>query len=158
MDRRKRARYAATILELGGGDGIDVDLRQPADSLDIPRIRAVVGASAFTVITAENPRGEARTDRENAAATEELRGLLGRLGRPSVPAAGRDPDPHSGHREEGFAVPGPLEPILEIARRFQQDAVFHFDGARFLLVDASDGQITPLPPPLDTREEDVWTR
>lgn len=145
MDRRKRERYAATILELGGSEGIEIDLRQPPDRFDVPRIRSAAGADTFTVVTAENPRGNVRPAAENAAATRELRGLLEGEGIPIVAAVGRDPDPRSGHREMGFAVPGALEPVVELARRFQQDAVFRFDGDRFLLVDTRDGRATPLP-------------
>lgn len=145
MDRRKRARYAATILELGEGNGdpVEVDLRRPARHHDPARIRTAAGASAFTVITAENPGGRVTSAAENAAATTGLRRLLEREGLHFVPAAGRDPD--SDHREEGFAVAGPLDPMLALARRLGQDAVFRYDGVAFLLVDARDGRAVRLP-------------
>lgn len=143
MDRRKHARYAATILELGADDVLEIDLRRPTRDHDPHRIRAAAGASAFTVITAENPGGSERPADENAAVTAALRRLLEREGHHFVPAAGRDPD--SDHREEGFAVAGALDPMLDLARRLLQDAVFRFDGETFLLVEASDGRAYPLP-------------
>lgn len=143
VEPRKVARYAATILELGDDDPLEIDLRRPAAELDSGAIRDAAGARAFTVITAENPGGRARAPDENARATAGLRRRLEGEGLRFVSAAGRDPD--SDHREEGFAVAGALEPMLGLARRLDQDAVFRFDGERFLLIDARDGTTVSLP-------------
>lgn len=78
------------------------------------------------VITAHNPRGVVQDDAENAEANKRLRIELERRGIPMLRAVGESPttpgEPH--HQEASFAVDCSDEEIFELARLFDQDAVF----------------------------------
>lgn len=143
LSRAKLRRYAGTVLEIGDPPVLEVDLRQSLSPPELERVRQFAGADEFTVITAENPRGSALAPEGNEAANEALRQALQRAELPFMAAVGRDPE--DTHREASWVVPGPSEPVLALAREFEQDAVFRFDGNRFLLVESANGKEHPLP-------------
>lgn len=143
LTRAKLRRYADTVLELGDPPVLEVDLRQSLSHEELERVRQTAGASEFTVITAENPRGSPGAPEANEAANEALREALQGAELPFMAAAGRDPE--GTHREASFLVRGPSEPVLALAREFEQDAVFRFDGNRFLLIESASGKEHSLP-------------
>ena len=138
----KIRRYATTVLEIGDGP-LEVDLREDLARGDAARVRQVAGAAEFTVITADNPRGQVRPESENQRERRALRQALERRGLTFVPVLGRDPE--GPHREPGFGVSGGLEAVVELALRFGQDGLFRFDGERFWLVSSATGAAYPLP-------------
>ncbi len=83
----------------------------------------------FVLITAYDPAGAQTSAAENQAANERLARTLHSRGWHVLEALGRSPD--GSHVEPSFAVFGiPLAEALEVAREFDQAAVFVWDGAR----------------------------
>lgn len=140
VDGDRLGLYAATVLEIGGDQPITVDLRRPLSAALRSRMEDEL-ADRFTIITAENPLGSTASD--NHTRTRRLSGALRDEQLSFVPALGRNPS--GTHRENGFAVMGEMEPVMELARAFQQDAVFRFEHGRFMLVEVATGRSLPLP-------------
>jgi hypothetical protein len=108
------------------------------------RLKALGLGRRFAVLTAYNPRGTVVSADLNQRRAEELKQRLGSLTGSLVPVDGCSPDLL--HREEGVAAELMLEDAREIAREFDQDAFFWFDGARFWIQDAAEaGWSLPLP-------------
>ena len=148
----KVQRYASTVLEIGNGPDVVVDLRRRLSSAEMAALEHVC-SEPFTVITAENPLGQDQPAKANARATARLRASLEAAGLSFVAATGRDPA--DTHREAGFAVTGALEPVLELALEFGQDAVFRYERNGFLLVESATGRrhVLPLEKEGDLKEE-----
>lgn len=105
------------------------------------------------IITAYNPRSRRLSAAENAARDETLTRELGRTGYSLFRTLATDPDPDSKWDEPGFAAVGaPLDELVEIAGRFDQNAIVWIDsqGDAGLVVTrqgfcgASTGQRLPL--------------
>jgi len=73
-----------------------------------------------------------------------LNRYLGEQGFTHRAVTGSSPD--GAHRERGFAVWLERDDVVAIARRFEQSAIFWFDGGAFWLVGALvDAKARPLP-------------
>jgi transcriptional regulator with XRE-family HTH domain len=113
--------YAATMLEIHWPD-------RPHQIVE-PRPEGVTegefpdGIDHIHIITAFNPRSRLLRRSENEERNRLLRADLDRAGLRCVEAVGRSPD--SSWSEESFAVmDADPEQILDLARRYQQNAVF----------------------------------
>jgi hypothetical protein len=115
----RRAAYRSTVFDGPAGT---------ADFLDEP---GPVG-----IVTAWNP-GRLLSPQENAERDRALREELVRLGIPHVRITGRSPD--GGHGEESWAVRCPRATTLELARAFEQEAVYVIEGERLVLVGCAAG-------------------
>jgi len=92
------------------------------------------------VVTAYNPRGIDKPDEENKRRAEELEAELRSVGHRFVPVDCCSPDRM--HCEYSVAVVASKETVLDFARRFEQVAIFWYDGTSFSLVGAmSPGEI-----------------
>lgn len=140
IDADKLEVYAGTVLEIGEAPAILVDLSCRVDENLIRQLTERVAAATFTVITAENPYGVPAHDGD--ARTRRLRRILDREHLPWVPALGRNAA--GSHREQGFAVPGAMKPVLNLARTFEQDAVFRFESRSFWLIAVRSGHMYQL--------------
>lgn len=78
----------------------------------------------FSVLTAANPFSQSFSDLENATRNQQLKLEIERLGFEHNWSYGEQAD-HS-WREDGFVVfDAPLEVMLELGRKFEQNAILH---------------------------------
>lgn len=122
--------YANTVLDFD--DGPTVDLREPLPPGRRAAVEARVGATAFAIVTADNPDGQVVDPETNRRAGERLRRLLARRGLAFREVTGRSPD--ASHREQSVAVPIPLDEARALGAQFHQVAIFWYEGGVFYLV------------------------
>jgi Protein of unknown function (DUF3293) len=132
--------YPETVCYFQGETEVMVDLREEV----APQVRKGLSAlglgEPFGVVTAYNPRGVDHSDEENKRRAAELEAELRSVGYRFVPVDCCSPDKE--HCEYSVAVVAPLETVLDMARRFEQIAIFWFDGSSFSLVGAiSPGEL-----------------
>ena len=147
--------YRATILEFQGPPPFRVDLRRPVSASQRAALARVGLVEPFAVLTAENPCGEHADDAPTAAVadaqearnqrrTARLLDHLERVGAPAVRVDGVAPG--GDHRERCVATPADRAAGVTLAKRFEQIALFWFDGRRFWLLPAeADGEPSALP-------------
>ena len=123
--------YTRTILRFGDG-ALAIDLREPVSEAARHRLASLGLAGPFAVITAANPRGTILDPAENAARdaafTAEIAGQ--QCHRLRVTGVAVD----ESHAEIGWALAVPREVAVAVARRWEQLAVYWWDGARFWIV------------------------
>jgi hypothetical protein len=132
--------YAATLIEIHWPD-------RPHQVVE-PRPEGVTdgefpgGVDHIHIITAFNPRSRLLRRSENEERNRLLRDDLDREGLRYVEAVGRSPD--SSWSEESFAVVDAApEQILDLARRYQQNAVFEWHRAGRATMWTDDVTSTP---------------
>jgi hypothetical protein len=141
--------YPNTILEFLGPTPLRIDLRLPVSAEIVDGLRRIGLDGPFGVFTAENPRGENVEDEESARQAEKreevndrrtttLERLLTRSGTPFVLVDGLAPD--GDYREHCVAVLTSRSEVVHMAKRFEQLALFWFDGSAFWLVPAEIDQ------------------
>ena len=107
---------------------------------EAPTGARVFAGRRFTLITAANPRSTVLPDTDNAARNAEMRAEFERLYLEFGPSAGTNAG--LTWREEGFVVlDAPLATLLEIGRRFEQNAVVVGEGDRVALAWCDTGEL-----------------
>jgi hypothetical protein len=129
MTERLWARYAETVLIFATDPEIFVDLRAALPPRVREGLRAIGVDGRFAVLTAYNPRGENFSDADNNQRSAQLESELRSSGHEFVGVDACSPD--RSHCECSVALQAPLAQAVEIARRYEQLAVFWFDGAEF---------------------------
>lgn len=106
-----------------------VDLRRRMDRQTLVRLRNSGFERSFGIITAQDPMGEAKSAAVNAALAaslqEETDGLT--VTRVCVDAC----SPDQSHCERSIAIALDEQSLIDIARRYEQLAIFWFDGEAF---------------------------
>jgi hypothetical protein len=135
--------YERTTLHLPGGVAIDLR-REPGDTERAALALLGVGAPPLAFLTAENPCGDGAPRAENDARMGALVRDLEARGIPHARVDGTAPD--GSHRERLVAVALGAADAVRLAKRFEQLALFAWDGSRFTLLPAeADGAPRPLP-------------
>jgi len=136
MDQHKLRTYAGTVLEFDRDPGRAIDLRRVPDPEALSLLADHGLSGPFAVLTAFNPRGSRldgpEADRANERAQARLEDLMQRGGQAFVRVDGCSPD--RSHREPSVAARITEAVADQVARRFEQDAYFWFDGVRFWIV------------------------
>ena len=133
-------RYPETILEFfhepdDAAPAVRVDLRAPLEREARERLAELGLDGPFGVVTAAAPRGAAQLDDFDRARQAELDEVARAVGGPATRRVdGVSPDGE--HRERSVAVRLPKSEVVELGRRWQQSAVFWYDGADFWLLGA----------------------
>lgn len=97
----------------------------------------------FGVVTACNPDGLSRSNRENDAATAALREELQAAGATFFPVTGGSPD--FAHAEPGFGIVlGSPDEAIAQGRRWRQEAVFWVEYGAVSLRSCSSAEAVPL--------------
>ncbi len=121
--------FPDTLLHFRTAPPLVVDLRKPVSQETISRFRSLNFERAFGVVTAENPMGVPSPVKANLERAAELRTEVAKL---QVPQASLDAcSPDGSHCEESVAVAMGLGSLIAIADRYDQLAVFWFDGDAF---------------------------
>ena len=159
--REKWRAYPNTVLTFAAPAPLRIDLRQPLDDDQRRALAAAGWSNAFAVLTAENPRGDntddeptgsqaARNERANRERRHTLHETLAARHVRARDVEGSAPD--GSYTERCVAIDVPLQGAVELARDFDQLAIFWFDGSRFWLVPAKATE-RPVPLPGGPAEE-----
>jgi len=116
-----------------------VDLRVEV-SPAIRRGLAALGLNQFAVLTAFNPRGVDIGEDENNRRMKELEAELTSSGDSFVRVDACSPD--RSHCECSVALSAEFDRAIDIAKRWEQIAIFWFDGQSFWIY----GAIEPIEP------------
>jgi hypothetical protein len=135
--------YPETVCYVQGDEEVMLDLRVPVPSATRDALRALGLAGQFGILTAYNPRGVDLTDEENSLRGAELEAELVSSGFDFVRVDCCSPD--RSHCECSVAVVAPKEQLLDMARRWEQIAIFWFDGFGFSIVGAIRSGFLKLP-------------
>lgn len=153
--KEKWSAYPRTVLEFEGGPRLRIDLRKPMVAGDRAALAARGLRSPFGVFTAENPAGDNAEDqptpeqeRTRERTNQRREGRLERelidRGVAFVRVDGVSPD--GGYREHCLATLMPRGEAVALARRYQQLALFWYDGSDFwLLPGIADEEPVKLP-------------
>jgi hypothetical protein len=123
LDERLLEAYRATDYVLFVGDGHDVTLNIGTPNRDFDRVLDRRHTTTAVVVTAYNPRSIVLSDTENRARHAELTALLDARGCDYALGEGRDPTGHWKAELECVVFGIPVEAGLELARRFDQNAI-----------------------------------
>lgn len=137
--------YPETVLILPGESEVMLDLREPVPRATRNALTAMGLGDPFGVLTAFNPRGVDLSEAENSHRMAALEKELTRSGDDFVRVDACSPD--RSHCECSVAVKGTRDRSIELAKRWDQLAIFWWDGATFWLYGAII-EIEPLKLPL----------
>ena len=132
--------YAETILVFPDSAPGEVPLSRPIGAAGRAVFEAAGLPGAFGVMTAENPFGRPADPAENARRRERLSAELRAAGASPVRVEGVSPDRQ--HREIGVGLRWSCDAVIELARRWEQSAIYWFDGRDMWVV----GALTVAPP------------
>ena len=136
--------YPETVLYFSGEPPVMIDLRMEVTPALRKGLAALGLAGEFAVLTAFNPRGVDTSDDENRRRMAELEAELESVGERFVRLDACSPD--KSHCECSVALEAARERAIDIARRFEQVAIFWYDGRKFWIVGAiSDSDPIALP-------------
>lgn len=137
--------YPETVLHFEGETPVMVDLRVELTPPARDGLRAIGLDGEFAVLTAFNPRGVDSSDDANQRRMSELEAELESAGESFVRLDACSPD--KSHCECSVALNVSRERAIDIAKRFEQVAIFWFDGGSFWIYGAIDS-IEPLKLPV----------
>ena len=123
--------YPETVLHF---PGVMVDLRVPVEPTVRNSFRALGLGGEFGILTAFNPNGVTIGNEENDRRMKELEAELTSLGVSFVRLDACSPD--KSHCECSVALEMEFERVIDIAKRWEQVAIFWFDGASFWIYGA----------------------
>lgn len=126
--------YGETILEVHGRTLGEVDLTLPIGPRELAIFAGAGLAGTFGILTAENPRGLPAPPEENAHRRATLQAELEEQGVAAVRIDGLSRDRQ--HREIGVAIRWPMPEVIELARKWQQSAIYWFDGHHMWVIGA----------------------
>ena len=134
------ASYGETILRIHSATPFEIDLAGPVTAAHREALRAAGLPGSFGLLTPENPRGRELPAGENAARLRRFHEELveGRLH--PIPVDGLSPD--RARVEHGAALDLPQKRVVALAVRWEQSAIYWFDGAAMWVV----GALTEAPP------------
>jgi hypothetical protein len=134
------ASYAETILYFPGPDPLEIDLRVPVPSAARRTLAALGLTGTFGLVTPHNPRGRRSSPGENDVRLRRFLAELEHTGTRFVPVDGCSPDRR--HVEHGVALAWSQGDVVALAERWEQSAIYWWDGDRFWVV----GALTVTPP------------
>lgn len=139
MDERWGS-YPETVLIFSGDPELFIDLREPVAPATRSALSALGLGEPFSILTAFNPRGVDHPPHENERRMEELEAELESSGDSFVRVDACSPD--KSHCECSVALKGDMKRALDIARRWEQIAIFWWDGSKFWIQGAiTDGHL-----------------
>ena len=145
----KWEQYPNTVLEFYDDGRTRLDLRRAVGPAERAALERLGLDRPFAVFTAENPCGEnaedaprpteaAAREARNERRTSRLESDLTERGVPFVEVDGASPDGE--YRERCVAAAMPRDEATRLAARFEQLALFWFDGKAFWLLPAEADQ------------------
>ena len=136
--------YPETVLYFAGDPEVMVDLRVSLSPAVRKGLAGVGLGGEFAVVTAFNPRGVDIGEESNSRRSRELEAELSSLGDFFVRVDACSPD--KSHCECSVALVASRSRAIDIAKRWEQIAIFWFDGSSFWIYGAvSDAEPIKLP-------------
>lgn len=132
--------YGETILRVHSVTPFEVDLAAPISTAHREAFRAAGLPGSFGLLTPENPRGRDLTPAENAARLRRFHDELVLEGHHPIPVDGLSPDRR--RVEHGAALDLPRKRVVALAARWEQSAIYWFDGEAMWVI----GVLTDAPP------------
>lgn len=126
--------YPETVLVFAGEPEMMIDLREPVPPATRKALKAIGLGEPFSVLTSFNPRGETLDASENDRRFKELTADLRSAGLEFVVIDACSPD--RSHCERSVLVKGDRGAAIDIAKRWEQVAIFWFDGGKFWIYGA----------------------
>lgn len=126
--------FPSTVLHFAGPNPLSIDLRVKVSRDEIRALTRRASDQTFGVVTAQNPMGVAQATGRNEELAAELRREVSARVVPFAPVNACSPD--GSHCERSLAVAMPCAGLIELACRYQQLAIFWFDGRSFWIVPA----------------------
>jgi hypothetical protein len=137
--------YPETVLVFAGEPEMMIDLRRPLSPATKNALKAMGLGEPFSILTAYNPRGETIAAEENERRFDELTAELRSAGIEYLVMDACSPD--RSHCECSVVLKGSRSAAIEIAKRWEQVAIFWYDGGRFWIYGAISA-IEPIPLPV----------
>ncbi len=94
--------------------------------------QALSSTLSFAIVTAHNPRGQILCAPQNRLLDRQLQQRIDKLHHPYRTLIGSSID--SSHMEKSWAVPMAKSAAIELAKEFQQNAIYYIDRDKLLLV------------------------
>jgi hypothetical protein len=139
LDERWGA-YPETVLIFDGDPQVFIDLREPVPPATRNALTVLGLGEPFSILTAFNPRGQDISPEENDRRMKQLEAELTSSDDEFVRVDACSPD--KSHCECSVAIKGDMKRALDIARRWEQIAIFWWDGSRFWIQGAiTDGHL-----------------
>ncbi len=135
------ASYPGTVLVFDGEQEVSIDLRVPVPPQTRNALLALGLGDPFAILTSYNPRGENIAAVENERRFAELEAELRSSGAGYVVMDACSPDRSHCERSVALKKQG-RDTAREIAKRWEQVAIFWYDGTRFWIY----GAISPMEP------------
>jgi hypothetical protein len=126
--------YPETVLVFAGEAEMVIDLREPVPPATKDALRAVGLGEPFSILTSYNPRGEKIASEENERRFEEMTAELRSAGIEFVVMDACSPD--RSHCECSVVLKGDRDAAIDIAKRWEQIAIFWYDGGSFWIYGA----------------------
>jgi hypothetical protein len=128
------ARYAETILSFTGDQPFEIDLRENLPPSARSQFQERGLQDTFAILTAHDPYGRDLSSEENKALQARLETELGRDGVHFVRVDACSVDRQ--HCECSVAIPVDQKRAIAIAVRYEQMAIFWYDGEAIWLIGA----------------------
>jgi hypothetical protein len=126
--------FPETVLHFDSIPTVVVDLRRHIGPTVLAEIRGTGLERSFGIVTAHDPMGVTQTKDVNAMLATRLRTEIAELHVPYVRVDACSPD--RSHCEQSVAVELGLQQLIDLACRYDQLALFWFDGVAFWIVPA----------------------
>ncbi len=137
--------YPETVLVFAGEPEMMIDLREVVPPATKNALQAMGLDEPFSVLTSYNPRGETISAAENDRRFKELTSELESAGVSYLVMDACSPD--RSHCECSVVLKGDRETAIDIAKRWEQVAIFWYDGGRFWIY-GGIFDIEPIPLPV----------
>lgn len=132
--------YPETVLVFSGEPEVFVDLREKVPPATRDALGAIGLGEPFGILSAFNPRGVDYDAEENARRMEELEAELRSAGYDFARVDACSPD--RTHCECSVALKTNMKQAVDIAKRWEQVAIFWWDGSTFWIQGAiTDGHV-----------------
>jgi hypothetical protein len=126
--------YARTILRFNSDPRMELDLSRPLTAREYALLQGLGLPGSFGLVTPENPRGDSVSAMDNEQRWQAFQADLMATVNRWLRVDGYSPDRL--HVERGVALEWPRHRVLDLARRWQQSAIYWFDGAAFWVMGA----------------------
>lgn len=128
------ARYAETVLSFRGDPSLEVDLRESITAASRAGFKARGLAGTFAIMTANDPQGRDLSAEENRILENRLEGELTAAGVPFIRVDACSIDLE--HCECSLVIDVDQNRAVEMAARYEQMAIFWYDGDAMWLIGA----------------------
>jgi len=136
--------FPNTVLHFRVAPAASIDLRRPIAGEQRTLLRRLSLERSFGIVTAQNPGGVRTPISQNSALAVNLQSEVKAIGCLALDVDACNPD--RSHCEQSLAVAASKAEVAALGRRYDQLAIFWFDGHCFWIVDTSDNWAdVPLP-------------